>query len=212
MAISNDVPKKSMEGKSELINIQVTREKIAEIVELQHEKYSKVELSRMGQSMMALAFVQGAKALLSVVDKETAKKALAKAVYDFAFMGARAAAEERGNPKDLKSYKEFQYEGMGVFPFIPPIEIIEDTQTRLVGGIQICPFADAVRNMAETLPNYVDRDVLEVVCSRCETLDSGRANGFNPDMKFKRTHFKLGDMIGETPSEGCCFEFETYEE
>jgi len=212
MSKSDDVlSKKDDQGKKELFNIQVNGRQVDEIVKLQHEKYSKVELSRQGQSMMALAFVQGAKALLSVVDKEKAKEALAKAVYDFAYMGARAAAEARGNPKDLKSYLEFQHEAMGTFPFIPPAEILEETETKFVGGVRSCPFADAVRDMAENLPEYVDQDVVEVVCARCETLDSGRVEGFNPDMKMKRTHFMLGDLIGEPRSEACYFEFETSE-
>ena len=213
MSKSDDVSKgKDNQEKEEFVRLFVKRKVIDKILEFQHEKYSKVELSQRGQSMMALAFIQGAKALLSVVDKEKAKEVLAKAVYDFAFMGAKAAAEERGNPKDLQSYLEFQYEAMGQFPFIPPAEIIEETENKWVAGIQYCPFADAVRELADIFPDYVDKDVVEVVASRCETLDSGRVHGFNPDMKFKRTHFKLGDFIGEPPSKGCYFEFETPKE
>ena len=196
---------------NELFNIQVNARQVKEIVALQHEKYSKVELSEMGQAMGAVAFIQGAKALLSVVGKEKAKEAIKKAVYDFAYMGAKAAAKERGNPKDLKSYLEFQHEAMGKFPFIPPARVLEETKTKLHGGVGYCPFANAVRAMAEQLPEYVTPDVLEVVCARCETLDSGRVEGFNPDMKMTRTHFMLGDFVGEPRSDACYFEFETPE-
>ena len=97
-----------VQGKPELVNIQVTREEINEIVEQRHEKFSKVDLTRQGQFLMALAFIQSAKAFLAVTSKEKAKEAIAKAVYDFAYMEGRAAAEKRSNPKDLQSYLEYQ--------------------------------------------------------------------------------------------------------
>jgi len=199
------------EQEMDLVQILLPRKDIDEIVEHRHEKFSKSELSRQGQWFMALAFIQGAKALLSVTSKEKAKEAMAKVVYDFAYMGAREAAEKRGNPKDLISYLEFEEEALVGFPFIPPGEVFEKTKNRIVYGIQICPFADSVRELAEKYPNYVDQDVLEVVTSRCETLDTGRADGWNPDMKFKRTHFKLADLVGDSPSEGCYFEAEVPE-
>ena len=123
----------------------------------------------------------------------------------------KAAAEKRGNPKDLQSYLAYQHEGLAGAPFIPPMEVLETSKTRVVAGIQICPFADSIRKITELFPDYVDQDMLEVVASRCKGLDSGRVNGFNPDIKFKHTHFKLGDLIGNPPSKGCYFEFEVEE-
>jgi hypothetical protein len=200
------------EKEMELVQILVTREEIDEIIEHQHEKFSKNDLTRQGQFLMALAFVQSAKVLLAVTSKEKAKEAMAKAIYDFAYTETRAAAEKRGNPKDLISYLKYEKEGLGNVPFIPPPEVLELTKTRARYGIQHCPFANSVRKLAEMFPDYVDQDVLDVVASRCSTLDSGRANGWNPDMKFKRTHYLLDDLIGRPPSKGCYFEIEVSEE
>ncbi len=153
---------KDVQEKLEFIQIRVPVKDVDKIIAGQHEKFSKTELSQMGQFYMAMAFVQSAKALLSVVSKEKAKEAMAKAVYDFVFMRAKAAAEERGNPKDLKRYMDFEYEAMSKHPFIPPPEILEETKTKVVLGIRHCPFADAVREFAELMSDYVDQDVLEV--------------------------------------------------
>jgi hypothetical protein len=202
---------KDRKEKMELISIEVTREELDEIVVQRHEKFSKVDLTRQGQFLVALAYVHAAKALLAVTSKEKAKETLGKAVYDFAYMEGRKAAEKRGNPKDLRSYIEYQHEGLSGAAFIPPPQIMEWTETKYVGGIDICPYADSIRQMAELFPDYVDQDVLEVAISRCDGLDSGRANGFNPDMTMKRPHFKLDDLIGNPPSKGCYFECEVEE-
>ena len=201
-----------VQEKMELLQILVTREKVEQIVLDQHEKFSKPDLTRQGQMFGALAYIQCAKSLLSVVSKEKAKKAVAKTTYDDAYLNGRAYAEKRGNPKDLDSYLECKCFGeLGRFPFIPPIEILEKTKTRIVYGMQICPWADSVRELAGKFPDRIDQDVLEVVTSRCETLDSGYANGFNPDMKFKRTQYMLDDLVGGPPSKGCYWEAEVPE-
>ena len=199
-------------AETELISIEVTREELNEIFEQRHEKFSKVELTHQGQFLVALAYVHAAKALLEATSKEKAKELLGKVVYDFAYMEGRKAAETRGNPKDLRSYLEYQHEGLSRAAFIPPPQITEWTETKYVGGIDVCPYADSIRQIGELFPEYADKDVLEVAISRCDGLDAGRANGFNPDMKITRTHFKLDDMIGGPPSKGCYFEFEVEKE
>ena len=82
MSKSEDVKEKM-----ELLQILVTREDVDQIVLNQHERFSKSELTRQGSGRMAMAFFQGAKALLSGLSKEKAKEAMAKASYDFAYMG-----------------------------------------------------------------------------------------------------------------------------
>ena len=89
--------------------------------------------------------------------------------------------------------------------------VLEGTKNRMVYGIQLCPFADRVRELVEKFSDLVDQDTLEVAASRCDTLASGLANGFNPDMKFKMIHFKLADLVGGPPSKGCYFEAEVPE-
>lgn len=194
------------------VNLTVQESEIEEIVRMHHERFEKEELTRAGQFMMALAIVQGAKALLEVTNKEKAKEAMKKAIYDFAYIRGRTAAEKHGNPKDMDSFIKIELEGMKSAPFIPPIKTQELTKTKWVSGMDICPFADSIREIGELFPEYADKDVLEVAASRCVTLDQGRVNGFNPDMKFKHTHFKMGDLVGGTRSEGCYFEFEVEEE
>jgi hypothetical protein len=190
--------------KQELISIEVTKEELNEIFVQRHERFSKVDISRQGQFLVALAYVHAAKALLSVTSKEKAKEALAKAVYDFAYMEGRKAAEKRGNPKDLRSYLEYQHEGLSRAAFIPPPLIVEWTETKQVSGMIICPFADMFRQIAEMFKDYADQDVMEVAGSRCTTLDRGRAEGFNPDLKFTPQTHLLNDFIGEGPRDDYC--------
>ena len=191
--------------KTEVAQITVTRDVVDKIVEMQHEKLSKVELSEKGELSRALAICQGAKALLSVTSKEKAKEAMYKGVYDYAYMEGRKAGEMRGNPKDLDSLHRYEAGSMESAAFIPYIETLEETETYTINGIKKCPWAESIRTMAEIFPDYVTQDVIEVVTSRCVTLDSGRVNGFNPDIKFERTHFILDDMLGKPPSDGCFF-------
>ena len=193
------------EKEMELLTIGVTRNELDQLYIERHERWSKTDLSRQGQFLMALAHIQGAVALLKVVGKEKAKEAMADSIGDFAYMEGRAAAEVRGNPKDLDSYNRYMASSFKQAPFIPHVEILEETDTYKVEGIQICPWAESIRKMAEMFPDYVTQDVIEVVASRCDKLDSGRVNGFNPDIKFERKHFILDDMIGTPPSNGCYF-------
>lgn len=206
-----ELTEKEEKKKDRYVNITIQESEIEEIIKHRHEKFDKMELSRAGQFMMALAIVQGAKALLQVTTKEKAIEAMKKAIYDFAYIRGRNAAEKLGNPKDLRSFAESDLESMKAAPFISPIKTLELTETKWVSGMDICPFADSIRQIGELFPEYADKDVLEVAASRCLTLDEGRANGFNPDMKFKHTHFKLGDLVGGKQSEGCYFEFEVDE-
>ena len=193
------------EKEMELVRLEVTRKELNQLYVERHERWSKTDLSRQGQFLMALAHIQGAKALLSVVGKEKAKEAMANAVGDFAYMEGRAAAEVRGNPKDLQSYTKYMHSSFAAAPFIPYGEILEETDTYIVEGIQICPWAESIRQMAKMFPDYVTQDVVEVVASRCDKLDSGRTYGFNPDRKFERVRFILDDLIGNPPSDGCYF-------
>jgi len=206
MSKSEDHPEKM-----EMVNIQVTRKRIDEMFEQQHEKFSRTHLARQGQGMVAFYHVTAAIALLSVTTKEKAKEAFYKANYNPIFMRARAAAEALGNPKDLQSYRDFETEGLETNDFIPPVEVLEETKTRFVGQIHICPYAESLREFAENFPNIVTKDVLEVALCRCDALDVARANGFNSDMKYKRIHFMLADLIGGPPSKACCFEMEVAE-
>jgi hypothetical protein len=189
----------------EFVKIQVTREDLDKMYEERMDRYDKVYLAEQGQFLMALAHIQGAVALLKVTDKETAMKAMAEAIYEFAYREGKAAAEVRGNPKDLDSYERYMNSSFNAAPFIPYGEILEEDETKIISGIKHCPWAQSVRKMAEMFPEYITQDVIDVVCSRCETLDSGRVNGFNPDIKFERYKFILDDMIGKPPSDGCFF-------
>ncbi len=57
--------------------------------------------------------------------------------------------------------------------------------------------------------DWIGPDVLEVAGCKCDMMYLGRAEGFNPDIKFKRTSFMLADLTGEGPrSDGCVFEVE----
>ena len=96
-------------------------------------------------------------------------------------------------------------------PFIPPPEVLERTKTKIVYGIRFCHFANAIREFRENFPKIVDEDTLELLASRCDMEYAGRANGFNPDMKFKRIHYKLDDLLGGPKSKGCYFEAEVPE-
>jgi len=194
------------EKEMEIVKISVTREDLEQLYKDRHERFSKAELSRQGQFLMALAHIQGAKALLSVTTKEKAKEAMANAIGDFAYMEGRAAAAVRGNPKDMESYKKYEMSSFQSAPFIPYVEILEETDTVQVIGIQKCPWAESIREMAEMFPDYVTQDVIEVVASRCDKLDSGRIEGFNPKLKMDRVEFILNDLIGNPPSKGCYFE------
>ena len=202
---------KNAKEKTEFVLLHVAREDVDQIVTDRHEKFSKTDLARQGQMFAVYGDIRAAKALLSVTTKEKAKEAYYKATYDPIFMRARAAAEALGNPKDLHSYLEFEKAGLEVNPFIPPAEILEKTENKIVYGCQICPYADGLRDLAENFPKMIDKDVLEVVLCRCDALDVARANGFNADMKYKRTHFMLADLIGGPESKGCYFEAEVTE-
>lgn len=193
------------EDEMELVKIQVTREELNQMYVERHERWSKTDLSRQGQFLMATAHIQGARALLSVVGKEKAKEAMANAVGDFAYMEGRAAAEVRGNPKDLESYTKYVQSSFTQAPFVPHREIVEETETYTVLGVQKCDWAQSIRELAEMFPDYVTQDVIEVVASRCDKLDSGRAHGFNSDREFERINFILDDLIGNPPSNGCYF-------
>ena len=193
------------EKEMELITIGITRKELNQMYIERHERWSKTDLTRQGQFMMAVAHIQGAVALLKVVGKEKAKEAMADSIGDFAYMEGRAAAEVRGNPRDLESYEKYMASSFESASFIPHVEIMEETDTYKVEGIQICPWAESIRQMAKMFPDYVTQDVIEVVASRCDKLDSGRAFGFNPDRKFERVRFLLDDMIGNPPSKFCSF-------
>jgi hypothetical protein len=193
------------EKSMEFVKIKVTRDNLDKMYEERMDRYGKVQLAEQGQFLMALAHIQGAVALLKVTDKETAKKAMADSIGDFAYREGRAAAEVRGNPKDLESYDRYVHSSFDAGPFIPYIEILEEDDTKIVEGIKHCPWAQSIRKMAEIYPEYVTQDVIEVVASRCDKLDTGRVSGFNPDIKFERIHFLLDDLIGNPPSDGCFF-------
>ncbi|MBW2370223.1 MAG: hypothetical protein JRH15_20325, partial [Deltaproteobacteria bacterium] len=162
-----------VQDKTEKVQITVTRDTIAKLVEMQHEKFSKVELSEQGQMMTALAYCHGAKALLSGMSKEKAKEAMYKGVYDYYYMEGRKAAESLGDkPKDLKAMMEYKGKQMARAPFIPPGETIVDQETeKVLSGIKYCPFAIGLRKLAEFLPEWLDQDTLEVAICRCDALD-----------------------------------------
>ena len=196
-----------VQDSAEKVPISVSREVIHKIVEMQHEKISKVQLSENGQMMMALAFCQSAKGFLSVTSKENAKQAMYKGVYDYAYMEGRKAAESLGDkPKDLQRMSEYKTIQMDEFPFIPPGETFEDPKTgKTLWGIKYWPFAIGLRKLAETIPEWLDKDTLEVVTCRCDALDIGWANGFNPDLTFDRKYFMLDDLRGGPKSDACYF-------
>jgi hypothetical protein len=196
------------EKSMEFVQIKVTREDLDKMYEERMDRYSKKYLTEQGQFLMALAHIQGAVALLAVTDKESAKKAMADSVGDLAYHEGRAAAEVRGFPTDLDSYERYQEISFESAPFIPYTVVLEDSNTRYVAGGTYCPWADSIRKLAKMFPDYVTQDVIEVVASRCDKLDSGRVEGFNPGFKFRRLRFILDDLIGNPPSDGCFFEFE----
>ncbi len=202
---------KVVQEKKELLNILVDRKQLEQIGVDRHEKFSRSEIVKQGQYYRALAFINSARALLKVVGKEKAKEAMAKAVYDYAYLEGREAAEERGNPKDLASYLEYEDEIRAEQPFLPPPEVLEKTKNKIVYGTRVCPFANSVREFRKNAPQFLNDDTLEIVASRCDMLYSGRANGFNRDMKFKRINFKLDDLLGGPQSKGCYFEAEVPE-
>jgi hypothetical protein len=195
------------EKQVEWVTIKIPREDVDRLYYERMERYSKPFLIEQGQFMMALAHIQGAVALLEVTDKETAKKAMADAVGDLAYLEGKAAAEVRGNPKGLDVYERYQAISFENAPFIPYTEVLEDSETRYVAGATYCAWADSIRKIAEMFPDYATQDVIEVVASRCDKLDSGRVEGFDPGLKFRRVRFILDDLIGNPPSDGCFFEF-----
>ena len=200
------------EEEMEMVRVLTTRDELKTLYEERHERFSKIDLTQQGQFLFAWAHIQGAKALLAVTTKEKAKKAMADAVGDFAFIDGRAAAEARGNPKDLESYMKYQMCSFDNAPFIPYTEIYEDETYGEVMGAKRCPWAESVRQLAEMFPDYVTQVVIEVVASRCDKLDSGRTEGFKPNIEMKRVRFFLDDMIGNPPSDGCFFTVKMKEE
>ncbi len=211
-AFGNEIPDGLREEGMEIVRLLVSRDEIEGIVKHKHEQYEKTQLSRSGEFLDAMAFVQSARALLKVTTKEKARQALFDSVYEFAFKELRAASEKRGMPKDIESYLKYEMAGLGRCPFIPPWEVKELTKKRAVYGIQICPFADHLRFIRENYPDYCTQDVLDVASGRCQALDIGRIQGWNPDFKFERTHWKCDDLIGKPPSEGCYFKIEVPDE
>ena len=193
------------EKEMEFVTIGITRKELNQLYIERHERWSKPELSRQGQFMMAVAHIQGAVALLKVTSKEKAKEAMADSIGDFAYMEGRSAAEVRGNPKDLESYEKYMHSSFEQAPFIPHFELLEETDTYKIEGVHICPWAESIRKMAEMFPDYVTQDVIELAASLSIDRNSGRAWGFNPDRGFERVGFLLDDMIGNPPSKGCYF-------
>jgi hypothetical protein len=196
----------------ELITIQVEREELETMRVGQHDAFSKTDLSKQSQGGSAMSTLHVAISLLEVADKEKAKEALEKATYDFGYMIGREAAEKRGNSKDLVSYLEFEREELAKYPCFPPIEVLEQTKTRIVYEKKVCPYADALRGISMQFPDLISQDATEVAACKCGMMYLGRAEGFNPDIKLKRTSFMLTDWTGEGPrSDGCTFEVEVPE-
>jgi hypothetical protein len=140
-----------------------------------------------------------AKALISLVGKEEAKKIISRTVTDTWYKRGRATAEELGNPEDLDSYIDIMIKRMARNPIAPPLEIVERTKNRVIFRETGCVIADVFekfkKNVAE-VARFGGDEVMEVSKARCD-MDTAWANGFNPKMKFERTKFFLD-------GEGCC--------
>jgi hypothetical protein len=191
-------------GKMEFVDLIVSREKVDELYRAKLAR-NPVEDTAFSWYQFALANALSAKSLLSQVGVEEAKEITSKEVYDYLYKIGRATGERLGNPTDLDSYIEaYVIEEMSAIPVVPPIEIVERTNTRCVWGVRACQYRDGINKLREENPDYIDDDVVEVLKSRC-SHDHGWANGFNPKMHFERVKFMLdGD-------DGCFFECEVPE-
>jgi len=182
----------------ELVQILVSRDKVNELYQ---EKLGRDAVGGViaGQRQMVRANILSGKALLSVKSLKEAKELISKVIYDFNYMLGRERAEELGNPTDLDSYvNEYVFKVMDAIAPVPPIEILERTETRCHWGVKSCQYRDAIMFWKEKYPEYVTDDVVEWLKARC-THDHGWTIGFNPNIKYERTQFMLdGDK-------GCFF-------
>jgi hypothetical protein len=199
--------------KVEMVNLLLSRDAVQQFQQDKIDKFTKLELIKQGQLLLAQVLINAAKALIAVAGKEIAKQALQKVIYDYNYMLGRQAAERLGNPKDLNSYLEKRcIKDLASYSMAPPLEFTERTKNRIVYRSKNCFFANAVRQFAEVFPKWADRDALEVAVSVCHPMDTGWANGFNADMKFKRIRYQLADLSGEGLAGGTCdFEMEVSE-
>jgi hypothetical protein len=183
---------------SELVQVLVSRKKVDELYQ---EKLGRDPVGGViaGQRQMVRASILSAKALLSVMPLEEAKELISKVVFDFNELLGKERAAELGNPTDLDSYlKEYVFGIMDAILPVPPIEILERSEKRCHWGVRACQYRDAIMFWKEKYPDYVTDDVVEWLKARC-THDHGWTIGFNPKIKYERTHFMLdGD-------DGCFF-------
>ena len=198
MAIPTTSAGKAVE-KPELVEVIMSREMLDRLYE---EKLARDPVGGViaGQMQMTRANFLSAKAMLALADLETVKRTVAKVIYDFNYMLGRQRAEELGNPQDFDSYiNEYVVKMMDAIAPVPPIEIIERTETRCVWGCRRCQYRDAIVKWREQYPDFVDDDVVEVLKSRC-SHDHGWTIGFNPKIRYERVKFLLdGD-------DGCFFD------
>jgi hypothetical protein len=187
------------EQKKELVQVLMSREKLNEH---HQEKLSRDALynAHAAQKQVARANMLSAKTLLKAVDVEEAIRLTDETSYEFNYMMGRKRAEELGNPKDLDSMLyAYIAEMLNAIPWVPHAEILERSEKRIVWGNSKCMYADYIDQWRKEVPEFLTDDVYRVMCARC-SHDHGWANGFNPDVQFKRVQFKLdGDP-------GCFFE------
>lgn len=190
----------------EIVHLLMGRKEVEQIKLEKLERFSRQEIVMQAQAQVAQVTIAAARALIAVVGKEKAKEAFNKEIYDFNFALGKQAAESLGNPKDLDSFiKKRLIKDLPSYSMAPPVEVTERTKTRFVSGSSQCHFADALRQFAKVFPEWANKDALEVAASNCHPMDAAWTHGFNPDMKFKRTHYQLSDLIGEGPAAKCCF-------
>ena len=183
----------------ELVQVLMTR---AKLNQFHQEKLSRDALynAHAAQKQVARANMLSAKTLLKAVGVEEAVKLTEETSYEFNYMMGRKRAEALGNPKDLDSML-YAYIGelLDAIPWVPNAEFIERSEKKIVWGNTKCMYADYINEWRTEVPEFLTDDVYKVMCARC-SHDHGWANGFNPDIEFKRVQFKLdGDK-------GCFFE------
>ena len=185
--------------KPELVEVLMSREMLDRLYEEKLRRGSAAGVIA-GQMQMTRANFLSAKAMLALADLETVKKTVAQVIYDFNHMLGKRRAEELGNPPDFDSYiNEYVVKMMDEIPPVPPIEILERTETRCVWGCRRCQYKDAIERWREACPDFVDDDVFEVLKARC-SHDHGWTIGFNPNIRYERVKFLLdGD-------DGCFFD------
>jgi len=152
----------------------------------QDEKLASVSRRKLAELSMDAAVRNVAlysQILLEQLGKEAAMEVIYKKRFDDSYKVGRRNAEQLGNPKDIATLAEHGDKGYDM-PLVPPIEVIELTETRYHFRNEGCLMGEAILRL------NLDPDLLDLVKLWC-THDFGRMAGWNPDIAFQRPKFML---------------------